>query len=58
MKAWDPKVLWEEVKRALRGWSEDDESESGEHSSDPTLLFHLMFTAPMVLGLLLMARRA
>ena len=53
MSNWNPKGLWDELKRTFQGSSEDDD----EQSSDPTLLFHLMFTAPLLLGLLAMARR-
>ena len=56
MKVWDPKALWNEVKRAFSG-TEDDDRQSDEQSGDPTLLFHMMFTAPLLLGLIMMARR-
>ncbi|HYC34983.1 MAG TPA: hypothetical protein VEC19_01070 [Usitatibacter sp.] len=55
MKVWDPKIIWDELKRALLGMPEDDEQ--GEPAADPTLVFHMLFTAPLLLGLLLMARR-
>ena len=53
MSQWDPKTLWDELKRTFGGWTNDDE----EQSSDPTLLFHLMFTAPLLLGVLALMRR-
>ena len=55
MKDWDLKALWAELKRTLGG--EPDDDGEGEQSSDPTLLYHLMFTAPLLLGLLLAMRR-
>jgi hypothetical protein len=53
MKDWDPKSLWDELRRTLQGWMNEDE----EQSSDPTLLFHMMVTAPLVIGLLIMVSR-
>lgn len=53
MSNWNPKGLWDELKRTFGGASDDDE----EQSSDPTLLFHLMFTAPLLIGILAMVRR-
>ena len=57
MKDWNLKAVWDEIKRTLGSGERDDDS-SEDQSSDPTLLFHLMFTAPLLLGLLMMARRA
>jgi hypothetical protein len=53
MSDWNPKSFWDELKRTFQGWTEDDE----EQSSDPTLLFHLMFTAPLLIGVLAMIRK-
>ena len=53
MANWNPKSLWDELKRTF----ERDEADDDEQSSDPTLLFHLMLTAPLLIGLLAMARR-
>jgi len=52
----DPKTLWEEVRAALSGWlgPDDDEDEKAE---DPALLFHALFTAPLVIVLLTLATR-
>ena len=58
MKDWNLKAVWDEIKRTLGSPDEADDDSSDEQSSDPTLLFHLMFTAPLLLGLLMMARRA
>lgn len=56
MSDWNPKGLWDELVRTLLG--QGDERDEPDRSADPTLLFHLMLTVPVVLGLLLMARRA
>ena len=53
MSDWNPKSLWDELKRTFAR----DESDDEEQSSDPTLLFHMMFTAPLLLGVLAMVRR-
>lgn len=53
MSDWNPKSIWDELKRTFRGWTDDDE----EQSSDPTLLFHMTFTAPLLIGLLVMMRK-
>jgi hypothetical protein len=51
-----PKTLWEEVRAALRGWLGPDDEE-GEKAEDPALLFHALFTAPLVIVLLALATR-
>ena len=51
-----PKTLWEEVRAALRGWLGSDDEE-GEKAEDPALLFHALFTAPLVILLLALAAR-
>lgn len=56
MKDWKPKSLWDELRRALHGWMDEDDDE-GEHAQDPTLMFHLLFTAPLLLGFFMMTRR-
>lgn len=53
MSNWNPKRLWEELVETLLG--SDDERD--ERSFDPNLAFHLMFIAPLLMGLLLLARR-
>jgi hypothetical protein len=53
----DWKSLWDELRRTLHGWMDDEDE--GEKAQDPTFTFHLLFTAPLVLGILaMMARRA
>lgn len=53
MRDWNPKSLWDELRRAFQGWMDEDE----EQSTDPTLMFHLMFTAPLIIGILAMVKR-
>lgn len=55
MKEWDPKSVWEELRKTLRSWTGDDDDE--RRTVDPSLLFHLMITVPLMLALLTMARR-
>jgi hypothetical protein len=58
MSQWNPKSLWDELLRAFHGWIDDDEEE-GEQAQDPNIMFHLVFTAPLLLGLFaLMTRHA
>lgn len=59
MKA-DPESLWGQLLRAVNQWldDEDDEQPSEEEASeDPSLMFHLMLTAPVVIGILAIVRR-
>jgi hypothetical protein len=53
MRDWDPKSLWDESRKTFQGPGDDDD----EQSSDPTLLFHMLVTAPLLLALIAMARR-
>ena len=57
MRDWKPKSLWDELRRALHGWMKDDEGEQREQASDPSLMFHMIFTAPVLLGLFVMMTR-
>lgn len=57
MRDMDPKSLWDELVASLRGWMEPDSEEDEEQASDPSLAFHLMFAAPLIIGLLVMVRR-
>jgi hypothetical protein len=45
-----PKSLWDELVRAFHGWMGADDEE-GEKAQDPALMFHLLFTVPLLLGL-------
>ena len=53
----EPKSLWHELVRAFQGWMDGHEDEEGEKAQDPGLLFHLLFTAPLLLGLYAMMTR-
>lgn len=46
--------IWDELRQAIDEWMGDD-PEPGD--DDPALLFHLMLTAPLLLGLIAMLRR-
>ena len=54
MSHWNPKALWDELVQALKGWMGEEEE---EQASDPSLLLHLMYTAPLVLAVLALMRR-
>lgn len=54
MRDWNPKSLWDELRRTLQGWIDEEDE---EQSADPTLLFHLLFTAPLIIGILVMVKR-
>ena len=56
MRNRNPKSLWEEV-RAFMGWVDDDDDEEGEQAQDPALLFHLLFTVPLVITVFATTRR-
>lgn len=56
MRDWNPKTLWDELLRAVQGWMEP-EDEEGEKAQDPSWMFHLAFTAPLLLGLFAMMAR-
>jgi hypothetical protein len=47
-----PTTFWEQLRRALRAWRD-----GAREQADPSLAFHLAFTAPLLLGLMALARR-
>jgi hypothetical protein len=55
MRDRNPKTLWEEL-RAFIGFSDEDDDE-GEQAQDPGILFHLLFTVPLVITVLATTRR-
>lgn len=57
MKEWDPKSLWDEVRKTLRTWTDEDPDDDERQTIDASLLFHLMLTVPLLLAILSMARR-
>ena len=61
MADWQPGRFWESVRRRVLEWigaDEAQEASSNEEEADPALMFHLAVTAPMVIGLLILMRRA
>lgn len=61
MDDWQPGRVWESLRRRVREWWDADESgegQSGEDEADPAMLFHLSVTAPIVIALLILMRRA
>jgi hypothetical protein len=53
MKPWNPKTVWRRVRNSVRDWMQPEEAEP-----DPSLLFHLAFTMPLVIGVLVALRQA
>ena len=51
MEHWNPRRLWTQFRDALRGLMDDEDDE--ESSQDPSLTFHLTFSAPLFLALLM-----
>jgi hypothetical protein len=56
MRDRNPKTLWEEL-RAFIGFAPDEDDDEGEQAQDPALLFHLLFTVPLVITVMTMMRR-
>jgi hypothetical protein len=51
--------LWNQLLRAVDHWLDGDLDDDEEQASeDPALLHHLMFTAPLVIGFLIIVRSA
>ena len=53
-----PKTLWEELRRAIDDWMGGERDGEGEQADDPSLLFHLSFTAPLLIAAIALARHA
>lgn len=51
---WKPKAVWNEVREKVRGWMDPGRDRG---IKDPNLIFHLAFTAPLLLGLAAMLMR-
>ena len=50
-----PKTIWDELRAVLDGRSDDDDE--GEQAQDPALLFHALFTVPLVIAMLVSFHR-
>ncbi|HET7728742.1 MAG TPA: hypothetical protein VFK48_01800 [Usitatibacter sp.] len=58
MKRSEPKGLWEEIRSAFSQWLDGDPSDAEEEASDdPSMMFHLLFTMPLIIGILVTVRR-
>lgn len=55
MKEWNPKSLWDELRKTFASWTGEDGEE--RNSIDVSLLLHLMLTVPLLVAMLTMARR-
>ena len=61
MADWQPGRVWESVRQRVLEWIGADDphdASSNEDEADPTLMFHLAVTAPVVIGVLILMRRA
>lgn len=52
MSDWNPKSLWDELVQTFKGWTDDDEDD--EQARDPGVMYHLMYTAPLLLAVFAM----
>jgi len=50
-----PKTIWDELRAVLDG--RPDEDDEGEQAQDPALVFHALFTVPLVIALFVALRR-
>jgi hypothetical protein len=50
MRRRKPRTLWDELRVMLGGRPHDDDDE-GEQAEDPALLFHALFTVPLLIAL-------
>jgi hypothetical protein len=55
MKRRKPKTIWDELRAVLNGRPDDDDE--GEQAQDPALLFHALFTVPLVIAVFSVFRR-
>ena len=56
MADWNPKDFWNELRQAIDDWMVGDRDGEGEQADDPALLFHLAFTAPLLIAAIALAR--
>ena len=55
MRRRKPKTIWDELRSVLEGRPDDDDE--GEQAQDPALIFHALFTVPMVIAIFAVFRR-
>ena len=55
MRKRKPRTLWDDLRDVLNGRPDDDDE--GEQAQDPALLFHALFTVPLVIALFSAFRR-
>lgn len=56
-----PGRVWETLRQRVLEWIGGDDAQepsSQEEEADPALMFHLAVTAPVVIGVLILMRRA
>jgi hypothetical protein len=53
---WNPKGLWDRLERAVRDWI-DPEADRERDTEDPSLLFHVSITMPLLILVAAIARR-
>jgi hypothetical protein len=53
MRDQNPKGLWDQVVRRIKVWMDGDE----DQASDPNLALHLIFIAPLLLGIIALVKR-
>jgi hypothetical protein len=61
MADWQPGGIWESLRQRVLDWIGADDARDAspdEDEVDPTLMFHLAVTAPVVIGVLVLMRRA
>jgi len=56
MRRRKPRTIWDELRAVLNGRPDDDDGE-GEEAQDPALLFHALFTVPLVIAIFSAFRR-
>ena len=50
MDEWKPRRWWAQLREALKGWIGEEEE---EQARDPSLMFHLTFSAPLFIAVLM-----
>ena len=50
MDEWNPRRWWAQLREALKGWIGEEEE---EQARDPSLMFHLTFSAPLFIAVLM-----